>query len=115
MIIERPVWADNPFPAALTTTAYARAPRRRSSRPPPDGPRRRRPHRGRSIMDGEPMTIAELTITVGVASRRGTRDHNADAGHAYRADDGTVTAAVIDSTCSTRRRSRRSARRSRTA
>src|SRR6266496_2709230 len=37
MIIERPVWADNPFPAALTTTAYARAPRRRSSRPPPDG------------------------------------------------------------------------------
>jgi hypothetical protein len=43
------------------------------------------------------------------------RDHNADAGHAYRADDGTVTAAVIDSTCSTRRRSRRSACRSRTA
>ncbi|MEU1813515.1 PP2C family protein-serine/threonine phosphatase [Micromonospora aurantiaca (nom. illeg.)] len=39
-----------------------------------------------------------MTSVVGVASRRGTRDHNADAAHAYRGDDGTVTATVIDGT-----------------
>lgn len=42
--------------------------------------------------------MVELMITAGVASRRGARDHCADAGHAYRADDGSVTAAVIDDT-----------------
>lgn len=39
-----------------------------------------------------------MISVVGVASRRGTRDHSADAGHAYRGDDGTVVAAVIDGT-----------------
>lgn len=35
-------------------------------------------------------------MAVGVASRRGSREHNCDAAHVHRADDGTVVAAVVD-------------------
>ncbi|XTZ17062.1 PP2C family protein-serine/threonine phosphatase [Micromonospora echinospora] len=39
-----------------------------------------------------------MTITTGLASRQGTRAHNADAVHIYQGDDGTTVAAVIDGT-----------------
>lgn len=44
------------------------------------------------------MSVTELTSTVGISSRRGTREHNADAAYAYRADDGIITTAIIDGT-----------------